>query len=314
MKVVPVDLSLIDFEDHTFYIGHNVSSLKDSISEVGVLNPPILREAGGNYVIVCGWRRLLSCKELDHTEAICSVYGPELSDRDCLGIIFLDNKERMSELEIGELILLHRTLCNLDDKELIEEILPKFEIAPSRKNLDKFLALSELEEEIKNAFFEHKISIEQCQMLSELDSVDRVPILENVLLKYKLNNNESRQVIQHISEAYSIYLKSILEVIPEAENAGSGDKIDKNMLRSNLKRMRYPDLSKIEEKVKERIKEMGLPDGVNVFINQFFEANDVEIRLKVSSSEDLLEICRYLESMCESGDIDSLISLIKEGL
>ena len=44
MKVVPVEFSLIDFEDHTFYVGskEDISSLKESISELGVLNPPIV--------------------------------------------------------------------------------------------------------------------------------------------------------------------------------------------------------------------------------------------------------------------------------
>lgn len=315
MKVVPVEFSLIDFEDHTFYVGskEDISSLKESISELGVLNPPIVREKNGGYRIVCGWKRLLSCKELNLSEAVCSVYGSELSDVECLGVIYLDNKDRISELELAELILLHRSLCNLDDKELVEKILPKFGIAPSRKNLDKFLALAELETEIKDAYFEDKITIEQCQMLSDLPAEDRASILENVLLRYKLNNNESRQVIQHISEIASIYLKSIIDVISEAGNADSGDKIDKNILRQNLKKVRYPDLSRVEEKIKENIKDLGLPDGVNVFINQFFEANDIEIRFKVRSSEELLKICRYFESLCEKGDIDTLISLIKTG-
>ncbi|NIW15142.1 MAG: hypothetical protein GWN31_14690, partial [Candidatus Thorarchaeota archaeon] len=62
--------------------------------------------------------------------------------------------------------------------------MPKFGIAPSRKNLDKFLALAELETEIKDAYFEDKITIEQCQMLSDLPAEDRASILENVLLRY----------------------------------------------------------------------------------------------------------------------------------
>ncbi len=315
MKVVPIDLSLIDFKDHTFYTGNkgDISSLKNSILELGLLNPPILREKDGGYQVVSGWKRLISCLELGHLEVLCSVYGSEFSDRDSLEVIFLDNKDRISELELSELIALHKTLCELGDKELVEEVLPRLHIPSSRKHLDKYLALASLQKDIKNAFFEDKITIEQCQMLSELPTESRAAILERVLLKYKLNNNETRQVIQHISEIASTTLKSILDTISEAEKTIDGDKIDKNELRASLRRMRYPDLSAVEEKVKKRVHDLNLPKSVNLVISQFFQANDAEFRIKVKSSEELLKICNKLEILCEKGEIDRIISLIKEG-
>ena len=209
--------------------------------------------------------------------------------------------------------MLHKTLCGLNDNRLIKEVLPGLDIPSNRKNLDKYLALATLDEEIKSAFVEQKITVEQCQMLSELPNEIRLPILENVLLKYKLNNNESRQVIQYISEIASIKLKSILETINDAEKEIAEDKIDKNSLREQLKRMRYPDLARTEEKVKKTIKDLDLPQGINLVINQFFEANDIELRIKASSSEELLKICNDIKTLCDNGDIDRLLSLIKRG-
>ena len=315
MNIASIDLSLIDFKDKTFYTGNksNLTNLKDSINDLGLLNPPILREKEGKYQIISGWKRLLSCRELGHREVLCSVCPPKTSDFDSIKIILSDNRDRLTELELAELLMLYRVLCQLDDKELMNDILPLLAIPSTRKHLDKFLALGSLEKEIKDAFFEDKITIEQCQMLSDLQSEDRLSILENVFLKYKLNNNESRQVIQHISEIVSIKLKSILDVILQVQSTRLYKKLDKNYLRDELKRMRYPDLSSVEEKVRTAIGDLGLPKEVNVYVNQFFESNDIEFRVKAKSSEEILKICNDLATLCEKGDIERLLSLIKEG-
>lgn len=315
MLVTSINLSLVDFEDKTLYTGNkgNITSLKDSIYQDGLLNPPIVREKEGGYQIVSGWKRLISYQELGHSEVLSSVYEADFSDRDCIKVIYLDNKDRISELELSELIALHKELCSLEDEELIGEVLPYLGIPSTRKHLDRYLTLASLQKEIKDAFFEDKITIEQCQMLSELPAEDRLPILNNVLLKYKLNNNESRQVVQYISETALKDLKSVLEVINEAEIAIEGDKIHRNQFRAELKRLRYPDLCAVEEKVKNRVKDLGLPKGVNLVINQYFEANDIELRIKAKSSDEILKICSDLEALCNNGDIDMLISLIKGG-
>ena len=135
MKVVPIDLSLVDFNDLTFFTGninkHAVSSLGDSIKKLGLINAPALRENGGKYQIVTGWKRIFSCRELGYAQVRCGVYGPqEISDEDCILIIYQDNRYRISELELSELIMRFRDFCSLDDKELISSVLPQFEIPP----------------------------------------------------------------------------------------------------------------------------------------------------------------------------------------
>jgi len=145
MDVVSIDLSLIDFKDYTFFTGNkdDISSLQDSIKEIGLLNPPILKEKGEGYQIVTGWKRLISCRELGFNQALCRVYGSrEINHKDCITIIYQDNRYRISDLEISELILLFRKLCPTDDKGLINNVLPLFELPPTRKHLDKFIGLA----------------------------------------------------------------------------------------------------------------------------------------------------------------------------
>jgi ParB family chromosome partitioning protein len=318
MKVVQIDLSLIDFNDLTFFTGNSnknlISSLQDSIKEVGLLNPPILKDKGESYRIITGWKRLISCRELGHTQALCRVYGPqEITDKECLKVIYYDNRDRVSDLELSELIMLFRGLCYLDDKELVNNVLPQFEIPPSRKHLDKFLALASLEKEMKDSFYSGNITIEQAQMLSELTPENREAVLSDVILKYRLNNNEARQVIQNIEEIALRDLKSVDKVIEDAEEAIGDEKKGKNELRLELKRMRYPELSRVEERYRKEVDNLNLPKEVSLFINQFFEGNDLEFRIKIKSPEELSQILLSLEDSLHSGGVKKLLDIIKHG-
>jgi len=314
MKVVPIDSCLIDFQNKSFLVGNkdNLSTIYDSISEIGVLNPPILRKIDDKYQVVSGWKRLLSCQHLGHTEVLCKIYDySELSDSDCLKIVFLDNKERISDLELSELILLYKKIEPIDDKDIINKILPLLEIPPTRKHLDKYLSLASLDEVIKNAFYADKITIEQCQMLSELTLGNQVPTLEGLLLKYNLNNNESRQLIQIIEEISLRDSISVNEVISIAEIAVDNKKRDKNALRQELRRIRYPDLLRVEEKYKTAVNNLRLPKQVSLYINQFFEGNDLELRIKIGSTQELSYIMGIIDDLVQSGEIDDILSVIK---
>ena len=318
MKVVHIDLSLIDFNDLTFFTGNSnknlISSLQDSIKKIGIINAPILKEKGGKYKIVTGWKRLFSCRELGYAQALCSVYGSEeISDQESFKIIYQDNRYRISELELSELIMMFKNSCSLDDKELINNVLPQFEIPPSRKHLDKYIGLSSLDKAIKEAFYEDKITIEQAQMLCELTPENRLPVLTNVLLRYKFNNNESQQVINNIEEIALRDLKSVEEVVYNAENTMVEEKRGKNELRGQLKRMRYPALSKVEEKYRKEVDNLNLPKEVNLLVNQFFEGNDIEFRMKVKSTQEFSRILSSLEDSLSSGAIEKLLHIIKHG-
>jgi len=314
MDFTNLDLSVIDFEDQTFFLGNNcdISAIRSSISEIGILNPPALRSVEGKHQVVTGWKRLRSCLELGYTQVTAKVYNyPELSDKDCLQIIFTDNKDRITELELAKLILLYKNLCGWDDKSLIGEILPQLQIPSTRKHLDKYLSLASLDKSINDAYYEDRITIEQCLMLSETTPGNQVPILNYLLFKYNLNNNESRHLIQLIEEITLRDLKSVEEVLEDAENRIEEQKKGKNELRRELRRMRYPGLSKIEEKYKKEVDNLNLPKEVNLFINQFFEGNDLELRLKVKSEKEFSQILASLEKCLDSGGIEKLLNIIK---
>lgn len=316
MEVIFVDLSDISFSDQTFLVGNkdNISIISKSIEEIGVLSPPILRLNNGKLQIVAGWKRLLSCKKLGHKKVLCKIYSSsELSDHDFLKIIYIDNKDRISDLELAELIVLFQELCSVNDSSLLNEVLPLLDIPANRKHFDRYIALSSLNKAIKSAFYEDKITIEQCQMLSEVSKSNQLPILELLLLNYKLNNNESRQFIQIIEEITLRDLKSVSEVIAQAEESIEQGAKGKNELRGELRRLRYPDLILVETKYKKAVEELKLPKEINLYVNQFFEGNDLELRIRINNSQELSEILSKLEDSVNKGLFEKLLKIIQDG-
>jgi len=248
MKIDFVPLLSLNLHDKTFFIGsiRDVNVIKNSINEVGLLIPPSLIKKGNNFQIISGWKRIAACKHLSFEDILSKVYEPdELTNEDCLKMIYHENQERLNDIEKAELCYKFKILCGFDDNHLIKQVLPMLGISPSRKNFDKVISISSLENEIKGAFYDEKISLEQAVLLSELENSDRVQVLKKILMKFKLNKNETRETIKEIREVALRDKKSLSMVIDEllSKIAHSGGK---NEFRHELKSLRYPMLTKAD--------------------------------------------------------------------
>jgi ParB/RepB/Spo0J family partition protein len=315
MKLENIPISEVDFDNETFFIGSkgDISSLKKSIKEVGIINPPILIERKGKYQIMCGRRRLEACKGLGFIEVLSKIYqGGEVSNEECLKLIFYDNRERLSDMEKAEFLLKFKELCDFNESELLQKALPLLGIAPSRKNFENYMKLVNLEREIKDAFYLQRITIEQVFMLGEADSSTRIEILERVLLKFKFNTNETREVVREIQEVGFRDRKSISDVVDEI-GLKIGEKGVKADFRRELRTMRYPALLRAEEEFRDCLRSLNLPNEVNISHSPFFEGNYVEIRIRIEGAEELREILSYLHSALNKGEIDRLLDIAKEG-
>ncbi len=314
MIIESVPLSSIDTADGTFVTGHKggISPVRESISEIGLINFPVLRRKGKTLQIITGWKRILAVKELGWTEITSKVYEPEeLSDEACLKYIYHDNSGRMDDMELAELVVKFRDMLCIEDREMIREVLPFLGIPPSRNQLDRSLLLAALDDCVKEAYYRDRITIEQCQMLSESPLSGLASVLSSIIVEYKLNNNESRQVIKDIEDVALRDKRAPAELLRELhEKIGSGGKND---LRAELRKIRYPVLTRVEESYYEAVNSIGLPRSVTIHTQPYFEGNEIEIRIRAGNAEELFDALSALESAAEDGRIERLISIVREG-
>lgn len=315
MKFEAVQLKALDFHDKTFLISSSEddTGIQNSIKELEVINPPSLRRNGDKYQIICGWRRIKACKQIGYDEIPSIVYEmDELSDEDCLKFVLYENQQRLNEIDKAELILKFKLLCDLNDNDLIQKVLPLIGIGATRKNLERFMSLTGLESEIKEACYTEKISFEQVLSLSEVDGDNRLEILRRILRRFKFNNNETREMIRDLVAVASRDKVSIGKIIDRisSEIGGVGGK---NEFRHALRRLRYPTLSKVEENYKTCLSGFNLPKDITLYHSPFFEGNDLEIRLTFGTSDRLSELLSYLSSVVDDRSIEKLLNIVKEG-
>ena len=314
MKIKPVLLASIDLTDDSFFTGikGGISPIRDSISEIGLINFPVLREFDGRLQVVTGWKRILAAKELGCDEITSKLYeSHELSDESCLKYIYHDNSGRMDDMELAELLVRFRDILGVGDREMINNTLPFLGVPPSRKQLDRLTGLAALDDSVKYAYYRERITVEQCEMLSETAVSLSPAAFARLIDGYKLNNNESRQVIKDIEEIVLRDGLSTEEFLNELRARAEGG--GKDGLIAELKKIRYPARTRIEETYAEAFDNLSLPESVTIHIGPYSEGNDIEIHIKAGSAEELSGALSALESATNDGRIRKLISIAREG-
>jgi hypothetical protein len=248
------------------------------------------------------------------SEALSKIYeSDEISDEECLKLVFHENRERFGDMEKAELVLKFKELCDLTESEITQRVLPYIGIPPSLKSLKKYMRLAGLEREIKDAFYSQRITIEQAGILSELGSPARVEILRSVLLRFRLNTNETREAVREIQEIGLRDNESVIETLHRILSRIGLTDLKGDSFRHEIKLMRYPALSKAEGEFRGCLKGLNLPKEITIHHSPFFEGNYIEIRIRVESADRLSQILSYLVSIVENGLVDRLMGIVREG-
>lgn len=316
MQFENIDISSIDLADHTFLIGDPTpqDGLKESIRSFGQINPVVLTYSEKKIKIITGWKRVQALKELGVKSVVANIYSFKKNKiPDFLYTIYFDNKPRFTDLDKAEVINRFKVLCGFTDQQILEKVLPTLSIKPSKNNLKKYTIVTLLSDEIKKLFHNDYFTFEQLVMLSELEDENYQDVVFNkVLKKFRFNNNETREILREI---YEISKRDKLSFDECIENIFSniGSQPNKNDFKKKVRFMRYPNLMKAEEKFKEASNEFQKIKNLNLFHHPYFETNEIELRLKVTSLSEYVETLNNLSDSKSVEKIEDLLKLVKEG-
>lgn len=310
MDIKNIDLSYIDFEDRSFYIPFNNVSTEiiSSIKKVGVINPPLLLSKNSKYIVVTGWKRIAACMELGIKELTCKILNQDYLDvKKIIIMIYEDNKCRLTDVEIGLLAGLYSKY-----NHNINDFLKLIGIATSDKNLEKFEFLSNVNDRIIELYLDDKLNSDQVFMLSSMEFPLNILVTEKIIIPFRFNANETRDFIKDVSDVSKRDRKSIESVIDYLLD--SGEKISKDKIRYNLKKIRYPGLSEVEDQFSNFIKYLKLPRNINISHSPYFENNYIDIFIKVSGNQDLSAIKSLFETDDKYELLTDLANLVRKGL
>jgi ParB family chromosome partitioning protein len=298
-------LSEIDLEPGPFCMSFNFSleQLKNSIERFGVLNAPyVIKASDSRYTVVTGYRRLLAVRELGWAEVLCHVLPANFPPLEALLLNLHDTIVHRKMNEIEKAMVLERLNRYVKQEALMKEFMPMLSIPANRQNLDIFLQVPKLEEQVRMSIATQRISLRVAGLMMTLDSDDRLKVNE-LFTALKLSFNQQWEVIQWIVEIASREGRPPKEVLEDdavteiVNNSEMSNPIKSKTIVKILRKRRFPSLVKAEKAFKKGVSKLSLPQGVKIIPPPFFEHRNYRLEIGFSQGKDLKEKAERLSRL-----------------
>lgn len=208
--------------------------LAESLAEVGLLQPILVRRSGDQYELVAGLRRLLAARQAGMEEIDAVVLA---EDVDTLQIQLVENLQRedLNPVERAQAVHSFITLHNLSKSEAAKRL------GIPRTTLTDWLDLLEVPQRFRDAVVDNfnggdspltPSHVSEALALSNtLNSPHLAEVLLDAVLKHKLSKAETRQVAKIIREQRDTSIEEAIRAIrhpywfedDEAAAAGEDD-------------------------------------------------------------------------------------------
>lgn len=312
--------------------------LKQSIQSMGILNPVVLEQKeDGNYRIISGIKRIKIAIELGLENIPAYLFPPsenklqnflfsveenasfrafnELEKAAIISKLFfklsLIGAERRGNLDKGlncrnslemtnskETILQTQSFKS-EDKILIR-VCSILNIAFSEHNIQKYLSIVALTDELKIEVFESKLSWDAAVNLMRFTDRNRKDILR-IIKDLRLNLNISREIVEILKDLVRSgknidrILAEILEFMQQ--DVDIKDKVV--FVRGRLAKERYPNLSAKQAKFNETKKKIEINGKVAVNYFPFFEREEYSLTVNFKDIDELKDLKGILRKIDE---------------
>jgi ParB family chromosome partitioning protein len=292
-----IAVSKIDLDPGPFCMSFNFSleQLKNSIERFGVLNAPyVIKGCENRYTVVSGYRRLLAVRELGWPEVVCHVLPAKFPPLEALLLNLHDTIVHRNMNKIEKAMVLERLSRFVKKDALIKEFMPMLGIPAKKQNLDVFLRVPKLEEQIRTSIATERISLRVAGFMMTLDSGDRLKVNE-LFTGLKLSFNQQWEVIQWIVEIASREGRPPKEILEDdaltkiMSNSEMSNPIKSKMIVKLLRKRRFPSVGKAENAFKKGVSRLSLPQGLKIVPPPFFEGKKYRLEIWFSQGEELKE-------------------------
>jgi ParB family transcriptional regulator, chromosome partitioning protein len=159
---------------------NGVKELAASISEVGLLHPPLVRPIFGTsqYEIVSGERRIMACRLLGYAE-VPVIVRDHIGHLQSAKAALIENIQRV---DLNPLEIARSMKAMIEEFDLSQEELA-LQIGKKRSTVANYLRLLQLSSPIQEAIFEGKLSMAHAKVLLSCPEKDRKTLFEQIVEK-----------------------------------------------------------------------------------------------------------------------------------
>lgn len=305
----------IDFRDERFRTSYffSLEGMIQSIKKVGVLNPPRLQAEKGGWVIVAGWKRLLACREV----GLDSISGLEVPVKKALDGFLGALEENLLTRELGllekSIALLKLERFGVKRERLVREFMPWLGLPATLFHLDMLQGLARTDVDTKRFVAEKNPPFVLVEQLLSVPRKDRKLVLPFL---YRLGQNKQKEFL---GDLLSISLREGVspgQILAEAALAsgvaeGNLPGLEQaEKLRQELRRRRYPQLSRLRAAFAAARKKLPFPESILVEPDPFFEDSALTVSFRCRTRAEFRERLAELQAIAEK---DSLSRLFRVG-
>jgi len=192
-KVIEIEITKIIPNRHqprTEFERSDISSLADSISQNGILQPLTVRKIGDTYELIAGERRLRAAKLCGYTAVPCIVL--DISDRNSAILALVENIQRQDLSFFDEAIAIEKLITYYGMTQ--EDAAAK--LGKAQSTIANKLRLLRLTADERNMIIKYNLTERHARALLKLASpVERLNILERVV-KNNLNVERTEKLVE----------------------------------------------------------------------------------------------------------------------
>lgn len=177
------------YQPRTTFDQATLEELADSIKEVGVFTPLLVRKSISGYELIAGERRLRAAKIAKLTEVPCIV--KEFNDSEMMEISILENiqRENLSPIEQA------KAYVQLQEKlNYTQDMLAK-RLGKSRANITNTLRLLKLPSKVQELVQKNKITYGHARALLGIDNEEKIISLAQRIVDEELSVREIEKIV-----------------------------------------------------------------------------------------------------------------------
>lgn len=301
-----IQTNQINSSDDSFRItfAPRLDELKNSIKEIGVINPITLRHTQeGTYQIVVGYKRFLSCQELNRQTIPALIYEPhDLSPMQAFLYNLHDNIFTRSLNIIEKCNICSKLIKTyaVTEEDVVKNYLPLLGEDASYKILHQFLALGQLVEPMKTHVVENAIALSSATRIAEFTPSTQTSLL-NVLTHINPSTNKLNELLTLIREIAARDGTSVEEILQRYQlltivadpTVAAPEKVA--ALRQTLRSVRLPHLTERQKQLTQLIEGLQLPNTARLVADPYFEDPRLKLEYQFSAPEELNNLIASLQ-------------------
>ena len=208
-------------QPRTFFDENEIAGLAESISAVGIIQPIIVREKDGLFIIVAGERRYRACK-LNEMKKIKGIVI-EADDEQNFSMALIENiqRENLNPIEEAKAykLMIHR--FKLKQQDVAKKV------GKDRTTITNTLRLLNLPEEVQEGIIDKRISAGHAKVLLSLEDPDKQLRLFNDVIEKGLSVRS---------------LEAIIDPVKDTNNSGNNKNSEQKAVTA-----KSPQIKKMEE-------------------------------------------------------------------